>query len=149
MADDSSVSQRIFPMLSYADAVAAIEFLCSAFGFEEQFRMPMPDGTIGHAELSLHGHTVMLASPWTPTGLVSPRDLAGVHSQLYLVVDDVDAHFERARAKGAVVVAEPTDQPHGSRTYRALDPEGHRWIFGSPLPATTAAGGREEQDGRA
>jgi uncharacterized glyoxalase superfamily protein PhnB len=128
------VNQRFTPMLSYADAPAAIDFLCSAFGFEETYRMPMPDGTIGHAELSHHGHKIMLASEWRPAGLVSPRELAGVHGQIYCEVDDVDAHYRKARAAGATIVGEPADQPHGSRTYRAMDTEGHRWIFGSALP---------------
>ena len=124
---------RFIPMLSYADAAAAIEFLSAVFGFEETFRMPMADGRIGHAELSHHGHKVMLASEWTPAGLVSPRALSGVHGQIHCQVDDVDAHYRRARAAGATIVGEPVDQ-HGERTYRALDLEGHRWIFGSPLP---------------
>ena len=49
------------------------------------------------------------------------------------MVDDVDAHFKRALAAGATVIGQPSDQPYGLRTYRALDPEGHRWIFASPL----------------
>jgi uncharacterized glyoxalase superfamily protein PhnB len=128
------VNQRFIPMLSYADAPAAIDFLCSAFGFEETYRMPMPDGTIGHAELSHHGHKIMLASEWRPAGLVSPRELAGVPGQIYCEVDDVDAHHRKARAAGATIVGEPMDQPYGQRTYRAMDTEGHRWIFGSALP---------------
>ena len=44
-------------------------------------------------------------------------------------VDDVDAHFAQAREAGATIATEPEDQPHGARTYRATDPEGHRWIF--------------------
>jgi uncharacterized glyoxalase superfamily protein PhnB len=48
-------------------------------------------------------------------------------------VDDVDAHWARARDAGATLVGEPDDQPYGERTYRALDPEGHRWIFSTPL----------------
>jgi uncharacterized glyoxalase superfamily protein PhnB len=128
--------QRVIPMLAYSDAPAAIDFLCSAFGFEERFRMEMPDGRIGHAEIALDGHTVMLASAWTAAGMASPVKLAGVHSQLYCEVDDVDVHCDRAKRAGAVVIAEPEDQPYGSRTYRAVDPEGHRWIFGSPLPGS-------------
>jgi uncharacterized glyoxalase superfamily protein PhnB len=62
-------------------------------------------------------------------------DLSGIHTQLYCGVDNVDAHYEKARAAGATIIAEPADQPYGERTYRALDPEGHRWIFGSPLAA--------------
>ena len=41
--------QRVIPYLVYADAAAAIDFICNAFGFEERYRFPMPDGSIGHA----------------------------------------------------------------------------------------------------
>jgi len=126
-------TQRITPMLSYADASGAIAFLCAAFGFEQEYRMDMPDGSVGHAELSLQGGRIMLASEWAAAGLVSPRALDGLHGQLYCSVDDVDAHYRRARDAGATIVGEPIDQPYGERSYRALDPEGHRWIFGSPL----------------
>ena len=54
--------QRIFPMLAYDDAPAAIDFLCSVFSFHERYRMNMPDGVIGHAELVLSGNVVMLAT---------------------------------------------------------------------------------------
>jgi uncharacterized glyoxalase superfamily protein PhnB len=64
---------------------------------------------------------------------VSPRDLPARHGQIYCLVDDVDAHYRRARAAGATIASEPEDQPHGSRIYRALDPEGHRWIFAAPI----------------
>lgn len=134
MADPAPApTPSVVPMLSYADAPGAIAFLRAAFGFEELYRMDMPDGTVGHAELSHQGHTIMLASEWTAAGLVSPTRLAGVHAQLHCTVDDVDAHYGRAREKGAVVLGEPVDQAYGVRSYRALDPEGHRWIFTGPL----------------
>ena len=76
----------------------------------------------------------MLASEWPAGGVVSPLQLPAVHAQIYVRVDDVDAHHARARAEGATIAAEPADQDHGERTYRAIDPEGHRWIFGAPLP---------------
>jgi PhnB protein len=126
-------SQRIIPMLSYSDAPAAIEFLCTAFGFTERFRMPMPDGTVGHAELALCDNIVMLATAWTAAGMKSPRDLGGVHGQLHCTVADVDAHYAHAVSAGAIIIGEPQDQPYGERTYRAVDPEGHRWIFASPV----------------
>ncbi len=121
--------QRVIPMLAYADAPAAIEFLCQAFGFEERFRVDMPDGRVGHAEVAYRDSVVMLATAWTAAGMATARDLPGVHCQLYCYVDDVDAHYAQARAAGATVVAEPQDQSHGGRSYRAVDPEGHRWIF--------------------
>jgi PhnB protein len=47
---------------------------------------------------------------------------------VWIRVEDVDAHFERARAEGATILGELVDQPHG-RLYRAADIEGHRWMF--------------------
>ncbi len=132
-------TQRIIPYLAYADAPAAIAFLCKAFGFEEKFRYPMDDGRIGHAELTCDGNALFLASLWPEMGHMSPRDLPGVHSQLYCWVDDLEAHHERARAAGATIATPPADSGHGERTYRAVDPEGHRWIFATKNPAKGSA----------
>src|SRR5262245_13678484 len=125
--------QRFTPMIVYADATAALEFLAKAFGFAERFRMDMPDGSVGHAELGFGDEVVMVSSEWAVGGVVSPLRLAAVHAQIHVRVDDVDAHFERARDAGATIAAEPADQDYGSRTYRAIDPEGHRWIFSAPI----------------
>ena len=125
--------QRFTPMLVYQDAPAAIEFLGKAFGFDVRFRMDMPDGSVGHAEVGLGDAVVMLASEWHAGGVVSPLRLPAVHAQIHVTVDDVDANFARAYAGGATIAAEPADQDHGTRSYRAIDPEGHRWIFASPL----------------
>lgn len=127
------MTQRIFPMLAYRDAPAALEFLSSAFGFEETMRMEGENGTIGHAELEMGGQRLMLASAWRDAGMVPPFELPGVPSQLRVQVDDVDAHFRRAVEAGATVIDQPADQEYGERTYRATDPEGHRWIFASPI----------------
>src|SRR5690349_2861592 len=125
----------VIPYLAYADAPAAIEFLCKAFGFVEKFRFPMPDGRIGHAELLLSGATLMLASDFDGFGL-SPLKLPATHGQVYCWVEDADAHYARARKGGATLVTEPKDQ-HGVRAYRAMDPEGHRWIFAAKRSRAT------------
>src|SRR5215831_15808810 len=104
----SKAPQRIFPMLAYDDAPAAIDFLRAAFGFEETFRMQSPDGNIGHAEMALNGNQVWLATTWKAGGLASPKDLPAMPCQLFCEVEDVDAHYRQASAAGAVVVAEPT-----------------------------------------
>jgi PhnB protein len=121
--------QEIIPYLAYEDAPAALTFLRDAFGFEERFRLPMPDGRIGHAEVVLGDSVLFLASLWKEVGNMSPKDLPGIHCQLYCRVPDLDAHFRRARDNGATVINEPMDSGHGERTYRAMDLEGHRWIF--------------------
>ena len=125
--------QRIIPYLTYADAPAAIGFLCQAFGFEERFRYPMPDGRIGHAELGYQDNVLMLASAYEGFG-ESPLRLPAIHGQVYCFVDDVEAHCARARAAGAKIVTEPATKDYGSewgidRSYQAEDPEGHRWWF--------------------
>ena len=120
--------QRIVPYLAYADAPAALTFLCQAFGFEERMRMPAPEGRIGHAEIAYQGNAVYLASCWYPAGIRSPYELAGVHTQIVCMVDDIDQHYQRARDAGATIVGEIIDEPYG-RVYRAVDPEGHRWMF--------------------
>ncbi|HEX5065118.1 MAG TPA: VOC family protein [Myxococcota bacterium] len=125
--------QRVIPMLVYRDAPAAIEFLRKAFGFSELYRLDMEDGRVGHAELAYEGNVVALASVYAELGFASPQDLPGIHCSLLWYVDDVDAHYRRALAAGATVVGEPTDQSYGDRSYRALDPEGGRWVFATRL----------------
>jgi PhnB protein len=121
-------NQRLFPYLGYRDCPEAIRFLCEAFGFQEHTRMAMPDGRIGHAELALQDNRIMLATAWEEAGMRSPLDLDGIHTMLMCIVDDVDAHYRKAREAGATIIGEPETQPYG-RSYRAVDPEGHRWIF--------------------
>lgn len=123
----------VMPMLSYDDPEAAISFLTAAFGFEEAFRLTMPDGSVGHAELVLGEARVSLAGAWRDAGLMPPTELAGVPSQLAVRIGDVQSHFEQARAAGATIVTEPEDQFYGFRMYRVNDPEGHRWIFQQKL----------------
>ncbi|MHC4997131.1 MAG: VOC family protein [Planctomycetota bacterium] len=48
-------------------------------------------------------------------------------------VDDVDAHYERAKAEGAEIISPPEDQFYGDRSYRVKDLEGHEWGFGTHI----------------
>ena len=121
--------QRVIPHLVYADAPAALEFLVAAFGFEELLRFPGPEGKIMHAEVGYQGNVVMLASTFPEMGHASPRDLPGHHASIMCYVDDVDAHFARAKAAGATIISEPEDKFYGDRMYGATDLEGHHWFF--------------------
>lgn len=125
--------QRIIPYLIYDDAPAAIEFLCKAFAFEEQNRWAMPDGRIGHAQLSYGDNVIWLASAFEELGYMSPRSLPASPFQVYCYVEDVDAHFVRAKAAGTTIIDGPADQFYGDRRYRATDLEGHRWIFATRM----------------
>ena len=135
--ETSRTTQKIVPYLAYEDASGALTFLEKAFGFVERLRIPMPDGRIGHAEVVLEENLLMLASTYPELGFASPRDLGAVHSQVFCYVDDVDAHYERAREAGAIVMDAPLDNDHGDRSYRAMDPEGHRWMFATAIAKTS------------
>ena len=49
------------------------------------------------------------------------------------MVDDIDGHFHRATAAGAVIGTPLEDARWGYRHYEAVDPEGHGWHFMKPL----------------
>ena len=132
------IEQRIVPALSYDDAPAAIEFLCRAFGFEERFRLDMPDGSVGHASLTIDGAEITLASAYPDGGLGGPAGLPHLHASMMVYVDDVDAHFAHAQSEGATILQEPEDQFYGDRTYRATDPEGGHWWFHQPKTDVSA-----------
>ena len=121
-----------FPSLRYRDAAAAIDWLGRAFGFEVVTRHDNEDGTVGHAELRYGDGMVMLGQQ--PSG-PDPRfgDHAG-RGWVYVVVEDADAHYERAKAAGAEIVMELTNLEYGSRDYSARDPEGNLWSFGTYAP---------------
>ncbi len=127
-------TQRIIPYLAYRDAPRAIEFLTRAFGFVERFRYPMPDGRLGHVEMSYEGNVLMFASEFEAFAQ-SPLSQPSVTAQIFCYVDDADAHFARARDAGATIASEPANE-HGMRRYRALDTEGHPWIFATVTDET-------------
>lgn len=132
----------VIPCLRYADAPAAIAFLCAAFGFQKHavHADDVDSGVIHHAQLTLGDGMVMLGSVRDGKGeslytWSTVRDLGGTTACVYMVVDDVDAHCLHARNEGAVVVDEPHDNPgYPGRGYTALDPEGNVWSFGSYDP---------------
>ena len=132
---------EIIPNLRYADAPTAIDFLCTAFGFERRaVYLAEHDPTrVEHAQLTWADRMVMVYSIndteyARAANMKTVAEAGGPTVGLYLVVDDVDAHAERARAAGAVIILEPRDQPYGGRGYSARDPDGHVWSFGSYDP---------------
>jgi uncharacterized glyoxalase superfamily protein PhnB len=118
---------EITAYLLYEDVAAALDWLAAAFGFKETLRFTDADGRVSHAEMSTGGGQVMLGQP--ATGYQCPKRTGHLHSFLHVTVDDVDAHFERARKAGAEILAEPVDKEYGLRTYRCTDLEGQRWDF--------------------
>jgi uncharacterized glyoxalase superfamily protein PhnB len=124
-------TSTVIPTLRYRDARAAIDWLCDAFGFTRHGVYEGPDGAVVHAELR-HGTGMVMLGPVREGGVWPAQPGTGA---IYVAVDDVDAHFGRARETGAEILQEPTDQEYGSREYVARDPEGNLWSFGTYVPA--------------
>jgi MerR family transcriptional regulator, thiopeptide resistance regulator len=124
--------ERLVPLLVYEDIAAAHDFLVQAFGFEPGGIERDQNGMAVHAEVLAETTRVWLHRVDPKNDLVSARSSSTATSGLYVQVDDVDAHFMRAQAKGAKVEGPPQDRSYGVREYASRDIEGHRWWFGSP-----------------
>jgi uncharacterized glyoxalase superfamily protein PhnB len=119
---------RIMPSLRYDDVGGALTWLADAYGVHEYLRWTSPDGVVHHAEVRV-GDDGFVELAAATAERPSPRTLGTTPCSLVVLVDDVDAHHDRAVAAGARVVAPLEDKPWGLRQYSTLDVEGHRWEF--------------------
>lgn len=120
---------RIVPYLMVDGAADAIDFYRRAFGAEERYRLEMPDGKIGHAEIVVGGAVVYLADAPDdmPGDAANPAKLGGTSVLLHRYVADVDAAVATAEGAGATVLRPPADQFYGDRAAVVVDPYGHQW----------------------
>jgi PhnB protein len=131
-----NVEPAVLPHLVVGDAAGAIDFYVKAFGAEEIGRVPGPDGKLVHAALRINGATIMLNDDFPEMSggkSMTPASLGGTPVTIHLVVDDVDAKFQRALDAGATVVAPLDDQFWGDRYGVVADPFGHHWSLGQPV----------------
>lgn len=116
----SMPSCSVIPELAYPDVTAATAWLCDAFGFTLRLRIANH-----RAQLNVGTCAIVLATAREGSG-----DAAASRTHAVMVrVDDVDAHYERAKARGAQVLSAPTTFPYGERQYSAIDIGGHAWTF--------------------
>lgn len=134
------------PTAFYRDPRAALNWLEAAFGFETTTLVTEPSGRVGYSEMTFQGGVVSINPEFSgeiigEARMVSPLDVEGRGTQFIRVhlAEGLDAHCERARAAGARITQEPSDQFYGERTYRAIDPEGHVWNFAQPVASPTLA----------
>jgi PhnB protein len=126
-------------MIAYEDGPKAMDWLSSAFGFKERARILGKDGHLSHGEMLAGEGVVMLATP-TPDYQAPRRHredceparkwstVPYIVDGVLVYVDDIDAHFARAKQRGATILSGLEASQDGKR-YRAEDVEGHRWMF--------------------
>ena len=118
----------ITPYLLYEDVGGALKFLAKAFGFGKYgAQMLGPDRKINHAAMQLGDDVIMMGCPGS--GYRNPKRLGQATQSLYVNVDNVDKHFERAQKAGATILQRYVYV----RRYGAEDPEGHQWYFAQEI----------------
>lgn len=120
---------KLYPSLRYNDARAAHQWLQDAFGFEPVTLYEDDSGDVAHAEMRWGADLIMFGS--ARDGRYADRVGQG---WVYVTCDDPDALYARAKAAGAEITMELTDQEYGSRDFAARDPEGNHWSFGTYEP---------------
>lgn len=122
----------VVPSLVYDDVGRAVEWLCDVFGFRERLRWGPPKDvtaqvSVGDGAVFVRGRRVGHGSNTSLT--FRPPTGGELSYSLAVRVDDVDAHFVRARDRGAVILLEPETYSFGERQYSAQDLGGHLWTF--------------------
>jgi len=123
----------VTPYLYVKGAAKALEFYKQALGATEKFRMPMADGRVGHAEISIGDSVVMLADEFPERNVRGPQTLGGVCSSLMIYVEDVDATGQRFLTAGGKVQRPIQNQFYGDRSGTFEDPFGHVWVISTHI----------------
>jgi PhnB protein len=124
----------ISPLLSVRNGARAIDFYKAAFDATELFRVDDPAGAVV-AQLSVNGAEFWLADESPEHANFSPETLGGGTARMVMVVEDPDAAFAQAISAGATEVWPVADR-YGWRLGRIVDPYGHHWEIGKPLPGS-------------
>jgi uncharacterized glyoxalase superfamily protein PhnB len=125
MKNRSSPTATVVPILVYEDVGKALEFLTRAFGFKERLRAEY-GGSINHAQMDIGEGSIIIGKQGGPFKVPAGDT---VSQYAHINVENVDQHFAKAKAAGAVILKEPQEMPFGVRQYTAKDIGGHWWTF--------------------
>lgn len=109
----------VTPYIIADGASDLLDFMKKAFEAQVAISMKMPDGKIGHAEVTICDSKLMVSD-------ATDRWKAGTTS-IYLYVPDCDTVYNQALAAGGESVMEPADQFYGDRHGGVKDPTGNTW----------------------
>jgi len=139
--------QSVTPMCMFKDARKAIEFYKRAFGAEELFVMPGPDGKgVMHAEVRIGNSIIMMGEENPQEPCKSAEAMGGSPVSFYIYVENVDDAFQKAAAAGAEVRMPVQDMFWGDRLGTVQDPFGYSWSlatnFKQPTPQKIQEGAK-------
>jgi uncharacterized glyoxalase superfamily protein PhnB len=116
-----------------------IDWLCEVFGFEKQVVFEGPGDIVMHAQLTFGNGMIMVGSVnnETPASklMKQPDAIGGAETQApYLIVQDIDAIYTRAKGAGARMLTDLEEKEYGGKAFTCADPEGHIWHVGTYDP---------------
>jgi uncharacterized glyoxalase superfamily protein PhnB len=118
---------KIVTYMQLADAAAASAFYQKAFGAQEVTRLAHHDGKrLIHCHLYINEGSVMLNDPFPEQGMpfVAPQSFT-----LTLMVEGIDAWFQRAVDAGCEVISPVATMFWGARYCALKDPFGVSWAM--------------------
>ena len=120
--------RSVTPVFTFQDCRKAIDFYKNAFGAQELFVMPGPEGKgVMHAEIKIGDSIIMMGEEHPQMQCRSAESFGGSPVAFYLYVENVDQSFRRALEAGAKSVSEVQDMFWGDRTGTVEDSFGYRW----------------------
>ena len=117
----------VLPHVVYRNVADAIAWLTKAFGFTEHYRYGGSGAQVSGAQVYLGNAWIMLGK--ARPGSATPAQLGCGTQSLTVFVEDVDAHFERAKSAGAKILEDLHETVYGELQYAAEDLDGHHWLF--------------------
>jgi uncharacterized glyoxalase superfamily protein PhnB len=114
----------VLPHIRYRDLQEAIVWLSKAFGFVEHYRYGNP---VSGAQMSAGKAWIMLRQ--TGREDATPKELGFGTQSLTVFIEDIEAHFQRAKSAGAAIVEDLHETEYGELQYGAEDLDGHHWLF--------------------
>jgi len=125
---------RVTPMLVFKDARKAIDFYKRAFGAQERFVMPGPDGKgVMHAEVLIGDSIIMMGEENPHEPCKSAETIGGSPVSFYIYMDNVDEAFRTALAAGAETRMPVEDMFWGDRVGTVQDPFGYSWSLATHI----------------
>jgi len=122
--------QTVTPMFMFKDARKALEFYRRAFGAEERFVMPGPDGKgVMHAELRIGNSIIMMGEEHPQEHCKSAETIGSSPVSFYIYLENVDEAFRTALAAGAEARMPVDDMFWGDRAGTVRDPFGYDWTL--------------------
>lgn len=135
-------AKAVVPALRYRDLGAAVVWLCEVFDFKQGKMLANEDGHLIYAELSFGDSMVMLGSMHDQNVgrlFKQPDEIGGAETQTcYLLIDDVEAQYDRAKLAGAEFVSVISHDDSEALSFGCRDIEGHIWFFGEHAPRAPA-----------